>query len=421
MLSSKKPNRDLCAIDPKVIRGALDAARGSVRREDANGYLHVAWSNVTRVQVAPYFGKEIPEYEKLGLDPEKIYYGYRSAEELEKATPTLNAIPLLIDHKFDSASDPNIELRCGTMGEQSKFVAPFLGNSLTLWTQEAINAVESGEKRDLSAGYEFVADFTPGKTPEGENYDFLMRDIKFNHVALVINGRASNCYVEESLPKGLENMNETEKQGACDDFAGAVRNALIQIFGQLPDDKLAAAVAKLSELKAAPEGAPAAPAAPAAKDAAPNDAPAAPAGAKDEDKPAESAPAAKPEGAADEDKPAEEKPEDKPKGAMDANAIAQIAIDRIKAQYAAAEAVRPVVGAVNAVAYDSADDIYLQALKTMGVKTPVSKESARAVFEAIQNLKAGAVVDSPKGALDADTTGATETDSVVEKWLDKIG
>lgn len=54
----------------------------SFRWHDADGRLHVDKSNLTRVQVAPYYGREIPDYEKLGLDPEKIYQGYRPAEEL---------------------------------------------------------------------------------------------------------------------------------------------------------------------------------------------------------------------------------------------------------------------------------------------------------------------------------------------------
>ena len=56
----------------------------SFRWHDDDGRLHVDRSNLTRVQVAPYMGKEIPGWEALKLDPEKIYYGYRPAEELAR-------------------------------------------------------------------------------------------------------------------------------------------------------------------------------------------------------------------------------------------------------------------------------------------------------------------------------------------------
>ena len=58
--------------------------RASVRTMDDNGFMHVKISPFTKEQVAPYYGREIPGYRELGLDPDKIYYGYRPAEELSK-------------------------------------------------------------------------------------------------------------------------------------------------------------------------------------------------------------------------------------------------------------------------------------------------------------------------------------------------
>ena len=39
---------------------------------DENGFLHVSISPLTRVQVAPYRGCEIPGWQELGLEPERI-------------------------------------------------------------------------------------------------------------------------------------------------------------------------------------------------------------------------------------------------------------------------------------------------------------------------------------------------------------
>jgi hypothetical protein len=52
---------------------------------------------------------------------------------------------------------------------------------------DAIRAVESG-KVQLSAGYTSVYD----EAPEGADYDFIQRDIKINHVALVTAARAGH-------------------------------------------------------------------------------------------------------------------------------------------------------------------------------------------------------------------------------------
>ena len=65
--------------------------RGSVRTVDDNGFLHVKISPLTRVQVAPYYGKEIPGWQSLGLEANKIYKGYRPESELQK-TSTLNSV-----------------------------------------------------------------------------------------------------------------------------------------------------------------------------------------------------------------------------------------------------------------------------------------------------------------------------------------
>lgn len=59
---------------------ALDST--SVRTVDDNGFLHVEKSPLTRVQVAPYYGKEIAGWRELGLDPEKIYHAYRDRKSV---------------------------------------------------------------------------------------------------------------------------------------------------------------------------------------------------------------------------------------------------------------------------------------------------------------------------------------------------
>ena len=50
---------------------ALDYA--SVRTKDADGHLHVASSIVSAAQVNPYQGSEIPNWQALGLDPQRVY------------------------------------------------------------------------------------------------------------------------------------------------------------------------------------------------------------------------------------------------------------------------------------------------------------------------------------------------------------
>ena len=64
---------------------AVDAK--SARTVDENGFLHVAKSHISKETVNPYRGNEIPGWQALGLDPGRIYFGYRKGEELKKAAP----------------------------------------------------------------------------------------------------------------------------------------------------------------------------------------------------------------------------------------------------------------------------------------------------------------------------------------------
>lgn len=50
-----------------------------------------------------------------------------------------------------------------------------------------------GNERDLSCGYSLDLDETPGVTPNGERYDAVQRNIRYNHLAIVPKGRAGNA------------------------------------------------------------------------------------------------------------------------------------------------------------------------------------------------------------------------------------
>lgn len=161
----------------------------SARRMDENGYMHVASSHITKATVNPYYGAEIPGWEAAGLDPQKVYYGLRDPQELQKSLPTWAGLPLHIEHHVDSADDPQKLTRVGSVGTDVRWEAPYVDAPLTVWDRQAITAIEDGSFRELSCAYRYTPDFTPG-VYEGAPYDFVMRDIRGNHVALVEEGRA---------------------------------------------------------------------------------------------------------------------------------------------------------------------------------------------------------------------------------------
>lgn len=184
------PNPNLMAFD-----------RQSARSIDADGRLHVSKTNISKANVCPYFGREIPNWQELGLDADKVYRLYRDPEELAKGASTFNNLPILNKHIRVTVEKPEKENIVGSIGSDVSFGEPYLQSSLCVWDEAAIAGIESKKQIELSAAYYYRADMTPGTAPDGEAFDGVMRDIKGNHLALVEAGRAGpDVYVADSNP-----------------------------------------------------------------------------------------------------------------------------------------------------------------------------------------------------------------------------
>ena len=184
------PNPNLMAFD-----------RQSARSIDADGRLHVSKTNISKANVCPYFGREIPNWQELGLDADKVYRLYRDPDELAKGASTFNNLPILNKHIRVTVEEPKKENVVGSIGSDVSFDEQYLKASLCVWDAPAIAGVESEKQCELSAAYYYRADMTPGTAPDGEAFDGVMRDIKGNHLALVEAGRAGpDVYVADSDP-----------------------------------------------------------------------------------------------------------------------------------------------------------------------------------------------------------------------------
>lgn len=414
-----------------IERVALDAE--SKRTYDDNGFLHVSISPLTRVQVAPYHGSEIPGWQSLGLDPERIYKGYRSAEELSKpeTIESVNGIPIQLMHHMDYADAPAKATRVGSTGTDAAFHDPYLTNSLHIQDKKAIDRINDGSMRELSLAYRYKPIFTAGVSPDGEKYDFLMTDISANHLALVDEGRAGHEVLVYDSKEGEKSMAEEIKTPQATDEEPAKQEAAVA--------EVAKGVQDLVDLSK-----PAEPAAPAADEECakpaedeepdaiaalvkdltaagldPSKLPgledrlkalAAPAPAEDgEEKPAAdeecaSAEPAKDEETAPEAKPAEDEAvteglkqcgldgedpavqkafaegmkyasqgntAEAPKAEAEAAADRAIrdATAKVEAKYAAIEECRRSLGKVRPMAYDCAGDVYRDAVKAEGISS----------------------------------------------------
>jgi hypothetical protein len=194
--------------------------RASSRSFDAlSGHLHVKLTNISKATVNPYLGREINGADEMGLDPERIYMLLRHPEELAAAAQTFDGKPLLEIHKPMFAADHDHKV---TVGSVSGVVYdhPYLKANLSVWSDQAIKAIENETQRELSCGYGYKADMTPG-TYDGVKYDGVMREIRGNHVALVAEGRAGP---DVMVGDSLENitMAKTALSGAAAQTQGAL-------------------------------------------------------------------------------------------------------------------------------------------------------------------------------------------------------
>jgi ADP-ribose pyrophosphatase YjhB (NUDIX family) len=187
--------RDVTMVsDVPVGDSALQIAmdRDSIREKTRDGRLIVKRTHISKANVCPYRGKEIPGWEALGLDPNAVYNLLRDPDELRKAAPTLNGVQLLIKHipvNANGADSHRPMETVGSVGSDAEFDGEYLDNSLYVNAKHGIEAIENNTQRELSAGYHYKPDMTPGNF-RGTAFDGVMRDIVFNHVALVEDGRA---------------------------------------------------------------------------------------------------------------------------------------------------------------------------------------------------------------------------------------
>ncbi|WP_244104419.1 DUF2213 domain-containing protein [Burkholderia gladioli] len=370
--------------------------KATVRSFDKDGRMRVSISRISKADVNPYWGKEIVGGEELGLEPDRVYYVFRPPEELEKAAPTFNNLPILAEHKFVSADSPEKDLIIGTTGSNASFDGEYLTNDLAFWDAEYIGKIESEEQRELSASYRYTAIKKSG-TYNGAHYDIVMTDIIGNHVATVPEGRAGrNVLVADSRfqPTGrVRTVKLNPKQMA------ALKARLPKLKVAMDEGIDTAGVVEALEEVVEEVQELAAPAASAATDADGNSEIA------ELMKQLLAKLEAKPAAASDE---VAERAEEARKAEAAKNAAAMDARiadatkglrESIEGRFRAAQKVEPITGRVDAMAFDSAEAIYAHALKVGGMDPEKHEKVAYSgIVDVLIQTKSQ---DSPRVAHDA--------------------
>lgn len=384
-------------------------ALDSQRSIDESGHLRIARTVLSKAAVNPYFGREIPDYEELGLDPDKVYRLLRDPEALQDGADTFKGKQFLIKHEYVDAEDVKKDLIIGSIGTRVYYEDGILYGDLTAWDASAIELIETKKMDELSASYWYKAVMKSG-VYNGEEYDGIMTNIHGNHVALVTRGRIGrDAIISDSLPLELE-FNMKLKKGAKqriteklraiaqDGIASDSAEELIREVAENIEHKPAFDTEKLRELagdnydeivkliggeaETSGDGVPKAPEAPKVPEGGEKK----PADDEDEGLKAEA-----------ERKKLEETDRDdrdaKREAAMDADAIASAVQAKIEAKYRARDKVEQLVGRIAIDGFKDASEIYAFALKQKGIACDGVNEAglAQLVNMAANNRKTATV------------------------------
>lgn len=210
----------------------------SQREYTPEGFLKVP-GRVARTGIQDYLASE------LGLDgnPLRIVKVYRPEEEVfsSDSLASYAGVDVTDDHPDGLVTSKTFKsVTVGTVVESGVKDGDYVVANLIIKDETAIKNIESG-KSELSAGYtaEYVNE--PGVTADGVEYEFIQRDIRINHVALVDKARAGamarifDKQVEVNMAKvTLDNGRAIELEDA---IAAQVEDCISRLTAQAKENK----------------------------------------------------------------------------------------------------------------------------------------------------------------------------------------
>lgn len=187
----------------------------SNRYFDDNGYLVIKNNKIAKAGVFEYLGREISDKLPAG----EIYKVFRPWEELKKTAKDFEGMPVKFGHEWVEPSKR--DLKIGSISGEVKAEEPYLTADIKIYDKGAIEAVTGEGIVDLSPGYSAKYTAEAGEY-NGEKYDFMQRDIKYNHLAVVDKGRSGkDVKISDNKPDvsgvnntGDNNMNRSLERNA---------------------------------------------------------------------------------------------------------------------------------------------------------------------------------------------------------------
>ena len=188
LINSGKNPKQAAAIAYSEARSSKDTE--SARSKDLNGFMEVKGSNISKVGVFPYSGAQI----SAELEADRIYMVYRPNESLAdpETIESFRRIPFLDEHAMVGDAEGTMPAEQkgihGIITENVWFEEPYLKADIKVYSEHLKDLINKG-KTELSIGYRCLYEQTPGEY-DSQQYDFIQRELRGNHLALVDEGRS---------------------------------------------------------------------------------------------------------------------------------------------------------------------------------------------------------------------------------------
>lgn len=172
--------------------------------DDQTGFLYVYRVPIAGAMVQKYVKSDGSEEMEAKL-PEEI---------LSDATvSSANSKPVTDGHHGLVTKDNSHDLMKGFTASNGHVEGNMLYNDITITDPNLISQIKSGDKRELSIGFETQMDPTSG-TYNGTKYDAVQRNIRINHVAVVLKGRAGHeVRLIGDSAEAVEQVEPSEEKG----------------------------------------------------------------------------------------------------------------------------------------------------------------------------------------------------------------